>query len=245
MLTMLEYIRKLYNYTMEYLGKEIGVSKQAISQYETGKLELNEDKINKLSKVFINIPKEYFKIRDVTEIDKLLIQNIKLLNENPDVILPDISQRYVRALRDENDVYRYIEENRSKIKALKTLKRYEDFIFKSEEKSAYNRIFEMDRVSEIFDKFITIFESGKKERDIIIRILYALIKVYNVEIDNSEWGDVGVIAGKREDDNDEFILSLIDLIKKEEERRESEVQKFKERLRKFREQYGEIPDLIE
>lgn len=242
---MLEYIRKLYNYTLEELGKEIGVSKQAVSQYETGKLELNEDKICKLSKVFINIPTDYFKIKEITEIDKLLIQNIKFLNENPDVSLPEENNRYVRTLKSENEVYKNIEENRSKIKALKTLKRYEEFIFKREEDNIYSKIFEMDRVSEIFDKFITIFQNGKKERDIIKRILYSIITAYNIEVDNSEWGDVGVIGGMRDNENDEFATRLIELIKKEEERKELQLQKFKEDLKKFRETYDDIPDILE
>lgn len=75
----LQFIRELYNLSLNELGKKIDVSKQTTFQWETQKIKISSKRLKQLSEKF-NIPEEYFQ-KEISEMDKLIIQKLKLQNE--------------------------------------------------------------------------------------------------------------------------------------------------------------------
>ncbi|AGK96766.1 helix-turn-helix domain-containing protein [Clostridium pasteurianum] len=55
----LTYIRKTFNMSMDDLGKELGVSKQTISNWENGKIQITDDRLLQLEGYF-NLNRELF-----------------------------------------------------------------------------------------------------------------------------------------------------------------------------------------
>lgn len=69
----LTYIRKTFNMSMDDLGKEIGVSKQTISNWENGKIQITEDRLKQLEYYF-KINKQLFFKDNYTDDEILLIE---------------------------------------------------------------------------------------------------------------------------------------------------------------------------
>lgn len=75
----LKYIRKLYGMSMEELAKKIGVSKQTVSKWESRKINITEENLEKISKLFC-LDKEIF-FKELSKLDELNIQKCKIENE--------------------------------------------------------------------------------------------------------------------------------------------------------------------
>ena len=76
----LEYILALYNINHSKLAEELGIKRQNINQWTSGKSKIPKKYIPILSEKFDNIPEEYFQ-KEIADIDKIKIQRIKLDNE--------------------------------------------------------------------------------------------------------------------------------------------------------------------
>ncbi|OBR90703.1 helix-turn-helix protein [Clostridium ragsdalei P11] len=75
----LEYILNLYNMQHQELAKKLGIKKQNINLWIKGKQNVSKKYLPVLSKIF-NIPEKYFQ-KELDEIDRMEIQNIKLNSE--------------------------------------------------------------------------------------------------------------------------------------------------------------------
>ncbi|AKN32327.1 XRE family transcriptional regulator [Clostridium carboxidivorans P7] len=78
----ISYIRELFNLSMTDLAKQLGVSKQVISQYEGGKTRISDKRVKQISDMF-KIPEKYIS-KELTDLDKLEMQKAKLNNEIKD-----------------------------------------------------------------------------------------------------------------------------------------------------------------
>ena len=73
-MTGLQYVRENFNMSIATLSKQMGISYQAISQWEKGIRQIPAKRINELSAIF-GIPEQYFlelKDSDVKELDTLI-----------------------------------------------------------------------------------------------------------------------------------------------------------------------------
>jgi len=75
----INYIRNLYNLSLQDLGNILGVTKSILSKWERGEKPIPKKRITQLSEYF-NIPSEYFQM-ELAEDDKLTIQSIRLKND--------------------------------------------------------------------------------------------------------------------------------------------------------------------
>ncbi|AKA70170.1 helix-turn-helix domain-containing protein [Clostridium scatologenes] len=78
----LSYIRELYNLSMQDLADKLSISRQVVHQWESKKVRVADKRIKQISQMF-NMSEKYIG-NDVTEIDKLEMQRIKLQNEIKD-----------------------------------------------------------------------------------------------------------------------------------------------------------------
>lgn len=81
-------LRESHNWTQEELGKMINVQKSAISKYETGKVPLTDETINKLIDIF-KVSSDYLLgITNIKNSESLTLDEelLQLLN-NPDTLV--------------------------------------------------------------------------------------------------------------------------------------------------------------
>ncbi|MBV4450027.1 helix-turn-helix domain-containing protein [Clostridium tyrobutyricum] len=74
-----EYICNLFNKKYINIAKELGITRQTINSWTSGKRKIPKKYIPILSEKF-NVPQEYFQ-KEINDIDELQIQKIKLNNE--------------------------------------------------------------------------------------------------------------------------------------------------------------------
>lgn len=74
-----EYVCNLFNEKYINIAIELGIAKQTISSWTSGKRKIPKKYISILSEKF-NIPKEYFQ-KEINDLDKIKIQKIKLDND--------------------------------------------------------------------------------------------------------------------------------------------------------------------
>lgn len=94
----LRIIRKSKNYTMKHLGKLIGKSESAISQYETGKRQLDSPTLIKLAKV-LNTTVDY-----LLGVDNNLHQNNTALIKKAEIEETAIIGERIKTLRKSNNL---------------------------------------------------------------------------------------------------------------------------------------------
>ena len=75
-----EYICNLFNKKYINIAKELGITRQTINSWTSGRRKIPKKYIPILSEKFDNIPEEYFQ-KEIADIDKIKIQRIKLDNE--------------------------------------------------------------------------------------------------------------------------------------------------------------------
>jgi len=75
----LEYVCGLYNKKYTNVAQELGISRQVVNIWIKGIKPIAKKHLPKLANMF-NLSEEYFQ-KELTEIDKLKIQKIKLINE--------------------------------------------------------------------------------------------------------------------------------------------------------------------
>ncbi len=74
-----EYICKLFNVQYKHVAEELGITKQTVNSWTSGRRKIPKKYLPILSKKF-NISEKYFQ-KELNEIDKMEIQNIKLKSE--------------------------------------------------------------------------------------------------------------------------------------------------------------------
>mgnify|MGYP000906027719 CR=1 FL=1 len=74
-----EYICNLFNKKYINIAKELGITRQTINSWTSGKRKIPKKYIPILSEKF-NVPQEYFQKR-LNDLDKIKIQKIKLDND--------------------------------------------------------------------------------------------------------------------------------------------------------------------
>lgn len=75
----LDYILKLWDIQQDELAKRLGIKKQNINYWVTGKRNIPKKYLPKLVEMF-NIPVEYFQ-KELTDIEELQIHKIKIQNK--------------------------------------------------------------------------------------------------------------------------------------------------------------------
>lgn len=87
----LTYIRKLYGMSMQNVADNVGVSKQTVSKWESGKISaITDENLKKLSQLFGQDKQFFFKT--LTSTEELRIQKQKLENELKTVEIPQVDE---------------------------------------------------------------------------------------------------------------------------------------------------------
>lgn len=182
----LTYIRKLYNYSMQELAERMIVSKQTVSKWESKKKPITAERINQLSKLFIQ-DERYF-TESLTKTDELRIQQRKLANEEDELKLTQviedgegneieiplyINSNQIEDLSDEISKNKIIEEVRQIMRKVK----YREI----EESGIYGW-----NVVTRFQQFIDIIKSEKINDYSLWCILKSIDIVYGINKENAE-----------------------------------------------------------
>lgn len=81
-------LREFHNWTQEELGKMLNVQKSAISKYEIGRVQLTDEIINSLAKIF-NVSADYLLGRTDVKIPEYLSldEELQQLLNDPDTLV--------------------------------------------------------------------------------------------------------------------------------------------------------------
>ena len=178
----LEFIRKQYDISLADLAKEIGVSRQFISKWETGEKSIPDKRLECLSQ-FFNVPTEYFK-KQLSEIDKIKIQNFKLeqdleksVYDYEDTVYDEESDDYITIpeIGYDQSIVEAEQYNNAKIEELETLEKIEDIITDQQpEDDLYDIISKMTGRAELFDRFADMVQSDEVENYILHEVMRAI-----------------------------------------------------------------------
>lgn len=105
----LEYICGLYKKSYNSLAEELKISRQSINGWVKGLRKIPQKHIPRLSEIFKGIPQEYFQ-KELTDIEKIEIQKIKVLNEAQEIEYEDtfIDRQGLRVI---NEIANQIKNN--------------------------------------------------------------------------------------------------------------------------------------
>ena len=95
--------KKLINVTMDELALKLGISKQAVYTWESGKKPIPKKRLEQLEEL-TGIPGNYFLVDDLTDRDKLEIRKYWLRKE-----IADAAEEYEEEVRDINGSKRVIQ----------------------------------------------------------------------------------------------------------------------------------------
>ncbi|NRT34115.1 transcriptional regulator with XRE-family HTH domain [Clostridium beijerinckii] len=168
----LEYICGLYNKKYTNVAEELGVSRQVVSVWIKGTKPIAKKHLPKLSKMF-NLPEEYFQ-RQITELDKLDIQKIKLHNEKTEfeyedtITDPDTGEEITitRTYIEEADMFNdaYIDYEKNIINLTNRIKELIHDRFNDEYDDTcglpYNALSEASNILNLYEKLTKIIKHG-------------------------------------------------------------------------------------
>lgn len=209
----LEYICKFYDCEYKEVAEKLNISRQAINSWLRGKKRIPINRLVQLSKMFDNIPQQYFQ-KEITEIDKLEIQKIRAKNnmgEHLYVYSDPITGEVIgeEIVDDPNHIehIEYLQEQINKNNCLKRAKDYFDsksFIDKDNNNELHTSI-------NLFNEFIDIVESGI-DVSIIHNVLNGM-KMYNENIqENNEIAKgVAKVISNYVDNEGRKVRELIEL----------------------------------
>ena len=184
----LEYICGLYNKKYTNIGEELGVSRQVVSVWIKGTKPIAKKHLPKLSKMF-NLPEEYFQ-RQVTELEKLDIQKIKLHNETTEfeyedtITDPDTGEEVIitRTYIDESDIFNdsYINYEQDIIKLTNKIKDLIQDRFNKEydndtSRLPYSALSEASDILNLYEKLTKIIKHGGIFNNILNDVLDGMI----------------------------------------------------------------------
>lgn len=105
----LEYVLRLWDITQQELADKLEIKRQNIDAWIRGKRKIPQKHIPRLSEIFKGIPQEYFQ-KELTDIEKIEIQKIKVLNEAQEIEYQDnfIDRQGLRVI---NEIANQIKNN--------------------------------------------------------------------------------------------------------------------------------------
>jgi len=213
----LTYIRELYNMTMQELADKIGVSKQLISMWESGKKAISKEKLEKISTLFKQ-PEECF-IKELSEVEKLEIKYRKLESKLSIEVDEEGNKRYI--IKNEQDVDIEIELDTVSLE-IETYKLFEDM-----HKNIFsNSIGYGERSIDLFNKLLTIIKNEDEKQinmNIVYNILNCLLVYYNIQSEKDlynieSYDDIPEYMKELWGLSEEFKESVFNVIKQAEER---------------------------
>jgi len=183
----LEYIVNLYNKQFKDVAEELGISKQVINGWIKGRYNISKKHLPKLSKMF-NLPEQYFQ-RQLSELEKLDIQKIKIYNERTEYehedtfTDPDTGEEIIitDTRIDESDMFNdsYINYKKDIIKLTNEIKevinnKFNDDAVESNQ-LPYSALAEASGILNLYEKFTKIIKHGGIFENILNDVLNGMI----------------------------------------------------------------------
>lgn len=183
----LEYICKLYNKQFKDVAEELGISKQVVNGWIKGRYNISKKHLPKLSKMF-DLPEQYFQ-KEISELDKLEIQQMKLHNETTefeyeDIITdPDTGEEITitRTYIDESDIFNdsYINYEKDIINLTNKIKQVVNKKFDDEAMESnqfpYSALSEASDILNLYEKLTKIIKHGGIFNNILNDVLDGMI----------------------------------------------------------------------
>ncbi len=161
----LEYVLKLWNITQQELADKLNIKRQNIDAWIRGKRKIPQKHIKSLIEIFNGVSEEYFQ-KELTEIDKINIQKIKVFNEAKEIEYEDI----VRDETGKQITVTKIYTDLSEIMSLE-LQRNEIVLIKK----ISNQMKDNSELIEIYEKLAKIIKHGGIDISTINHILDGMI----------------------------------------------------------------------
>jgi len=174
----LGYIRQNTKLTLEDVATQLGVSKQFVSDWETGRKNIPAKHLPKLQEIF-GVPEQYYQ-KELSEIDKLRIENYHFERAIEDSSFVDedgygcVDQDAV-ILKQYNDAW---------INKMKLQKKINSIITKDDDGEAdllsLGKVIDsIDKYTRLFDKFADIVTTDVEFTPILRKVITAMQKVLN------------------------------------------------------------------
>ncbi|MDM0470669.1 helix-turn-helix transcriptional regulator [Clostridium perfringens] len=85
----IQYLCEIFGISYADLGRRLGISRQTIAAWTSGRRKVSEKHYEKLKEIFKGIPEEYFQ-KELTELDKLKLQQLKLETDTFEYTYTDV-----------------------------------------------------------------------------------------------------------------------------------------------------------
>ena len=233
----LKYIRsKIINETMDELAAQLGVSKQAVYLWESGRKPIPQKRLKQLVDLS-GIPGNYFLIAELTERDQLEIRKNYLIKKLSDTVVEyeeevydskgnprRISQTYMDASMlsqiEYNDMEIRVDDLLKKItKAICGMEDFEKAVATGEP------VYEMEAKANLFDQFADIVEENE-EREYLYQILRA-VDLFFRDSKNSLSGDMPPFSMDFVPDEAPLVQELYRVLYEKKRRTEQAVSRVK------------------
>ena len=195
----LQYIREQFNMSIAALSKQIGISYQAISQWEKGIRQIPAKRLNELSILF-RIPEQYFLDIQETELDELNIL-IELAKSNAEKNY--LVSEYEKLIESERvsieKIKRYIESGGN---TQATLQETNDFIGKEIKRLEKIATITSNSLCSIFDSVLDVFIDQEKTGVNRTELIQSLRKEISAVLDDAE--ETAKTQKWKEDHKEEF-----------------------------------------
>jgi len=190
----LEEILKVYNMPVTELAEQLNVTRGYVYNWISGKRNIPQKTLIKLSVIFNNLPKEYF-TKELTEIEKIEVRTSQIegLVSNPATYYAELIESNKQQFEEDYED-RFVQL--SKVKFIANIANRVKEILESAE---------LEYVEEIFDSVLDIIDSKKFSQKVLNDILGSVIISY------------GGVENKK---NNEFINKLVRIINENEEERQ-------------------------
>lgn len=179
----LQYIREQFNMSIAALSKQIGISYQAISQWEKGIRQIPAKRLNELAILF-RIPEQYFLDIQETELDELNIL-IELAKSNAEKNY--LVSEYEKLVESERvsieKIKRYIESGGN---TQATLEETNDFIGKEIKRLEKIATITSSSLCSIFDSVLDVFMDQEKAGANRTELIQSLKKGIMIVLDDAE-----------------------------------------------------------
>lgn len=179
----LQYIREQFNMSIAALSKQIGISYQAISQWEKGIRQIPAKRLNELSILF-GIPEQYFLDIQETELDELNIL-IELAKSNAEKNY--LVSEYEKLIESERvsieKIKKYIESGGN---TQATLQETNNFIEKEIKRLEKIATITSSSLCSIFDSVLDVFIDQEKTGANRTELIQSLRKGIMIVLDDAE-----------------------------------------------------------
>lgn len=224
----LEYLCNLYDMQQTELAEKVGVSKQIVNIWMKRTRPIPKKYYDKLSKIFGGLDPKYFAKDELTELDKLEIQMIKLdsewiAEEYEEEVIDPCTGEYERD-KDGNVIIRkgiytdrgqqmYRERLEYEIDEAKLINRLKQTLAKefylAEQREAMDGgLSDAQEILNLYELFIKIIEKGGISRNTLRRVL----------------NGVNTYQNKKTIEDDDFTKAIVNKIEEEESRLRKEAE---------------------